>query len=727
MKKIVLLTISVIFTVIPAFAKISFGTPSINQNDEVLFTINQDTAGVNPYKTLFYVKLQDGQPVKAPLPLTVYPEQMELLDNNTILQIRNRYGVARYSSITEKLTWIESAKELPVNALPACPYSVSPDGKYIAKVEKNGLCSGSLVIQSVIYNNSTVVCDVPLNSYEEVAVKWAPDSSILLYENNGTVCFCNPDAVLRGVEIDEKYRKIGRGTINSVCWTTSKYLSYIDDCILYKINSKELYTLGLYSGIIGQGTAMGRLPFAFDPETDKYVCNNDVNAIVVMQNNKLFTYLRAQANPLDYLDVIYSRPYTDSKASLVDSYVFWTSYDTPVLWHEKLPYDGSCEKAAVYKLDVKTTRVLEIQESGKPRLSPDGTKVAFYSGSSTYVYDINTWQKVAQLDGDNVVSCVWANRNVLYVGGARTIRKWSLISNSTETITLSSAEKGFWDENNNVVSQVNEDTFNKYNEDKGTWKVQTTTPLSSGTTQNGRYRVFTGTTANELFENALYVRILNKKAVTKAVFPQSIAKNQIVKKAALVFDAYDNTDGLPKIISALKKYNVPATFFLNGEFIRRFPEETKQIVSNGYSCGSMFFSSADLTDDSFIIDEDFVRRGLARNEDEFYETTKNELSLYWHAPYYSVIPQIVDYGKNAGYVYVNSLHNVNDGAKNSKVSPGVLIQDYCNTISKTGKGIVPVVVGHAVGYTSKPLYNNLDLLICALLDSGFEFVTVDQL
>ena len=34
----------------------------------------------------------------------------------------------------------------------------------------------------------------------------------------------------------------------------------------------------------------------------------------------------------------------------------------------------------------------------------------------------------------------------------------------------------------------------------------------------------------------------------------------------------------------------------------------------------MFFSLTDLTQNDFIIDEDFIRRGLARNEDEFYQT-----------------------------------------------------------------------------------------------------------
>ena len=728
MRKILLSLILFFASIIPLSAKISFGNPSINKNDEVLFTINQQMPGVYPYNTLFYVKLKDGSAEKNPAPLTVFPEQMELLDNGTVLQIRNRYGIARYSSITEKLEWVNFSEKLPVNALPTSPYSASPDGKYICKIEKNGICSGSLVIQNIYSNKSVIVCDSVLNSYEDVPVKWSADSSVLLYENNGVVYFCNPEAVLRGVEVDEKYRKIGRGTINSVCWTSSKYLAYVDDCILYKINSKELYTLGLYSGIIGQGTAMGRLPFRFNSQTDRFYTNDAVNAIVVVQNDKIFSYLKSQSTTLDYLDVIYSRPYTDSQASLVDTYVFWNNAGQPVLWQRKLPYNGANEQGAVYRFDVKATRVLDIQEAGKPYLSPDGSKVAFFANKSCLVYDINSWQKIAELNGEKVSSLCWINRNALYVGGENTIKKWSLLTNTYEIVTLSSALKGCWDDDEKeIVAQVSDNLFYKYNVDKATWKTQSAQPLSKGITQNGRYRVFTASTSNNSFENALYVRMLNKKAVTKALFAQSVAKSTNTKKAALVFDAYDNTDGLAHIISSLKEYNVPATFFINGEFIRRFPQETRQIVLNGYNCGSMFFSAANLMDDSFVIDEDFIRRGLARNEDEFYVTTNNELCLYWHAPYYSVSSQLIDYASKAGYSYVNSFHSINDGDLNKDLNADQLIQEYCNTLKKTGSGIVPVSLGSSLVKNARPLYDYLDLLICALLDNGFELVKVEDL
>lgn len=725
MKKIFLFFFTVLISN-SIFAKITFGTPSINKNDEVLFTIKQDFSGTNPYETLFYVKLKDGTPEKSPLPITIYPEQMELLENGTILQIRNRYGIAQYSSLTEKLKWISTEDGLSVMALKTVPYSVSPNGKYIIKIEKTNLCEGNLVLQNVNTKKSVVICNSVVNSYNEVPVKWAPDSSIVLYENQGFVQFCNPEAILRGVEVDEKYRKIGRGTINSVCWTSSKYLSYIDDCILYKINSKELYTLGLYSGIIGQGIAVGRLPFQFNPYSDRFSSNDDVNAIVVIQNEKLFTYLKAGTETLSYMDVEFSRPYTDSNASLSDSYVFWTSNGNPVLWQEKLPYNGSKNKADVYQLG-QNANAIEILSVGKPVLSPDKTKIAIFNETSISIYDINSLQKISQLEGESVVSAVWATNNMLYVGGEKTIKKWRLSSNATEIITLSSANFAFWEnDDSTIVAKVSDGIFNKYNFENGTWKSQSAEPISTPVTQNNRYRIFTGTTQNKNFENALYVRMLSKKAITKPIFPQSVEKNNSSKKVALVFDAYDNTDGLPKILSTLKKYNLPATFCINGEFIRRFPSEVKQIVNNGYNCASMFFTTTNLTDENFIIDEDFIRRGLARNEDEFYATTNKELMLYWHTPYYKSNLQIQEYGKKAGYTYIQSYHKKNDDEKNTE-NPKKIIQDYYDDLVNSNGGIIPISTGFSYSNKNEPLYNYLDLLICALLDNGFEFFSLEEL
>ena len=110
---------------LPAFAGISFGSPDLNGSDEVLFSVRQTLPGTVSYRSLFYVSLRDGQPASEPQVLTCYPEQMELLCGGSILQIRNRYGRARYSLDTEQLEWAERTSGMPLNSMRLSPRSVS--------------------------------------------------------------------------------------------------------------------------------------------------------------------------------------------------------------------------------------------------------------------------------------------------------------------------------------------------------------------------------------------------------------------------------------------------------------------------------------------------------------------------------------------------------------------------------------------------------------------------
>ncbi len=727
MKKTGILCLVVSLFSFSLFAGTSFGNPDLNLNDEILFTVRHNMVGTSPYKSLFHAALKDGKPESAPEVITCYPEQMELLSGGDILQIRNRYGIARYSSKSGELKWIEKTAEMPENIVPVVPYAVSPNGKYFCRIERTSVFSGNLMLVSTQTGKSSVLCEGVLNSYEDLPVKWAPDSSVLVYEKSNSVYFCNPDAVLRGVEIDERYRKIGRGSINSVYWASPKYLAYIDDYLLYKINTKELYTLGLYSGIIGQGKPMGRLPFQFNPLTDKFSCNSEVTSAVVTQNGRLFTYLIVRSASCDYMDVVYSRPYTESKASLVASYVFWDDNGKPVLWQEKLPYDGIKETGSVYKLDAQAQQVLQIEDSGKPFVSPNDSKVMFFAGSTVYVYDMNTWKRLAVLTGEKVVSAIWTDDSTLIVGGEKSVRKWNIFANKFETITLSSVAAGYWDTSDySIVADTGDSNFYRYDSKKKTWSKTDYTAKLDPVKQNGRYRVFIGTTPNKNYDNAIYVRSLSKRAVTIPVYRESAKKAPEKKKVALAIELYDNADGLPVILSELKKFNAKGSFFVNGEFIRRYPAETRQIVTNGHLCASMFFTTANLTENSFVINEDFVRRGLARNEDEFYDCTKNELTLFWHAPYYSTTPDIIKAGENAGYTYVLPCSDFSE-FNNPDMDPEKLIKKYIAALEKTNSGVVSVVGGFSQSNHSRPLYKYMALLISALLDSGYELVDLNSL
>lgn len=713
----------------PLFAAISFDNIDINESDEVLYTINQTLHKGKTYGTLAYSKLQNGQKQPSHEFLTCFPEQIELLNNKKTLQIRNKYGTAHYDVINHKFEWKSYSKTIPETNLPLTPYSVSNDGKWMCYLQPTGDVKASLILKNVKTGKIKELCSNVLMDYQKIPVKWSLDSLILFYENENNVYFCNPEAYFSDIEVDEKNRKIGRGKINSIEVISEKHLAYVDDYLLYKINLKELYTLGLYSGVIGQGKIVGRLPFQFNPQTDYFSVNKKFTGIFVVQNNRMFSYLTAKKESCEYMDVVYSKPYTDSKATLKDYSVFWDRKDAPILWLEKLPYDSVNERGSVYKISAVSLQVLEIEDSGKPYLSPDGTKVAFFAGDAIYVYDVTTWKRVGQMFGQSVASVLWLDSTNLIVGGTKSVKKWNTFTNDEVVIAMSSCKAGYWNAvKGTIVCDNNSGDDYEYNKDSKTWSKIGLTTKRIPVTQNGRFRVFIGNATNVNFDNSIYVRTLTNKPTTKVLYSQTRKKIADKKKIALVFDAYDNSDGLSKVITTLNKYNINSTFFINGEFIRRYPSETKQISIYNFDCASMFFSAIDLTDNEFIIDEDFVRRGLARNEDEFYQITKKELSLYWHAPFYFENPQVLSAGEKTGYSYIsisNELRELQESHKSLNIEE--ILTKYIKAIESGEALVIPIPIGYSTAEVVAPLYNNLELLICTLIKKGYEFETINKM
>src|SRR5690606_8641822 len=124
------------------------------------------------------------------------------------------------------------------------------------------------------------------------------------------------------------------------------------------------------------------------------------------------------------------------------------------------------------------------------------------------------------------------------------------------------------------------------------------------------------------------------------------------REVSLVFNAINSVEGLTTILNTLQEYEVRATFFLNGDFIRRHPGAVQEIADSGHEVGSLFTVYFDMADSRYQITSQFIRQGLARNEDEYYEATGRELSLLWHAPYYFTNPTILEAGKATNYTYV---------------------------------------------------------------------------
>lgn len=719
------------------YAGISFENPSLNSHSKVLFSVKHEISGTPSYSTAL---MGDAASLSTARILTCYPEKMELLSRDSVLQVRNRWGTARWNIADRTLSWVTRTDSVPSLADCQLPQSTSPDGRWICYVRKTGICSGELVLKNASTLQEVVLDKNSSLSYSKVPVAWSQNSSCVLYEKDGAVFFCEPKAAFQKIQLEENYRKIGEGTISSVCWANSKTIFYINRDLLYKINANELYTRGLYSEMVGAGVVSGRLPSVFNPLHDSFSVNTKADSLVLVQSGKIVSLFMIGDIGFEYLEGVFSRPVTDRTGAVIDVKTIWSPLSKCILWIDTLGFEDGVKKSAVYRLGTDMVLLALMTDAGDPAVSADGRRLCYSQGKTLFAYDIDTWTPIGKLEGERLCSYLWSGNSVVFAGGESTVRQWNLgkdgDSGSSQVLFLSSASNVFWNSDVAVCAEdsVNKGVFYDYDISSGKWSRRQVAPQTVvKSVQNGRYRVFAGETANQKYQNTLYVRTLSGKAVTRPYYPETAVKSEPPRKVSLAIDALDDASGLSTILYTLKKYNVPAVFFINGEFIRRYPKETRQIAKSGFDCGAMFFTNADLTSNSFVIDEDFIRRGLGRNEDEFFQTAGSELSLVWHAPMYKSSQAIKDAGKNCGYRYVEagrfSLDTITleDAAsgKPGYLSASELVKFYVQNV--TEGSVIPVSTGVSSGTRSDYLYEKLDLLIISLLNEGFEIASLKNL
>ena len=721
----------------PVLANVSFESLDLNGEDQLLFTAKHEIPGTPVYQSLFMTRLGKNKTEDSPKIMTCFPEQMELLNGGKTLQLRNRYGTAWYDTNSRSLSWITSANRIPVEYTHTGVVSESPDGKWICFVRQTKNALGQLVLQNVLTQEQQVIVESTAFSYEKVPVKWAKDSACFLYEKNTSVYFLTPDAAFKNVQLPEEYRKIGKGTISCVEWTDRNELLYIDSDIIYRIRENELYTRGLYAALVGSGTIVGRLPAKFSPLRDRFWVSPDGQNLVLVTGDNLVSFYSIVTTGYDFVKINSIFPLNTIKGSPLDFDVYWTSEKKPVMWIALLNYSSGRKSSSVYRIGSSMELLLDVMSSAKPQLSPDKKQVAFTGGNSIYVYDVDSWKQVNRLSGESVISFVWASPSLLYVGGSKSVRLWNTdpLSASESVLFLTSVDEAYWSGGRVVARYGSENNYYAYEPLKNVWNKMSSQPEAEllHSEKNGRFRVFTGSAQNKRYRNAIYVRSLSRNVITYPVFPETDLVTPAPKKVAFAFDAMDNAEGLARVLYVIDEFDVPATFFLNGEFIRRYPTETNQIVSSGAECASSFYSTADLTEKHFVIDENFIKRGLARNEDEFFAATKHELSLLWHAPWYKDTPLMKRSGSDAGYRYVSAFTKYSDtssfegSARNVKTpyyDAGQIIDLLVGSL--TDGMVIPVNVGKGYGTRQDYLFEKLDLLVSAILDSGYEIVSLRE-
>ncbi|HZK19720.1 MAG TPA: polysaccharide deacetylase family protein [Treponemataceae bacterium] len=730
---------------------LEFSGLDLNAENGLLFTA-KIASGTNTWHNLYKTTLSDiaeAASIGEPKLLTYFPEKLDVFQDGKFLQIRNTDGVFLYSSSKNTVSKISTSPSLfpsPQNSAKIrdnlSNISVSPNGKWVCYFDKTSYSRGNLVLKNTETGKKQELANDTEFCFEKIPVRWCPDSSMVIYEKKSHLYFISPKDVLTNTLLDEQYRSIGPGVIGNVCWASEKKLVYICHDLVFSILTHEMYTRALYSELVGVGDICGRLSTAFNGERDTFWIDESCKNLILVDNNRTLWYIELDGTENNYVTTLFSYPFVNVPGTAIDFKVFWTPLSAgaqiPIVWLEM--FRNGKKESHAYRLvrpkegDHAWFENVPLPASvHSPKLSPDRKKLSFASNDFVLMYDLVKWEEEYRISGEKIISYVWVDSSSMYVGGQKTIRYWKPSENILTTLLISSAEKYAWDGmSGHVVANAGGENY-FYNDDTKVWD-KTETPLSRQTlSRNTFWRVFIDKSRNENYKNAIYVRSLAGTNTTKPLLQTFYQPNPHTKKIALVFDALDNSDGMATILSVLNKYGIEATFFLNGEFIRRFPFVVKEISDSGHECASMFYTVANLASNAFIPDESFIMRGLARNEDEFFELTGNELILAWHTPSYVNTPLIQNAGTSAGYTYVDRSFFVGDTNTIEKaaktgipyVTSGVIVENIAEKIYD--KQIIPISCGLSLGTRPDYLYDKLDVLVSAILGQGYAIVPVSNI
>ena len=97
----------------------------------------------------------------------------------------------------------------------------------------------------------------------------------------------------------------------------------------------------------------------------------------------------------------------------------------------------------------------------------------------------------------------------------------------------------------------------------------------------------------------------------------------------LTFDAGFENGNTAAILDALKQHNVPATFFLVGNYLETQPELVCRMVEEGHTVGNHTYSHPDM---SAIADAESFRQELEKNEALYREVTGQEMPKLYRPP-----------------------------------------------------------------------------------------------
>lgn len=184
-------------------------------------------------------------------------------------------------------------------------------------------------------------------------------------------------------------------------------------------------------------------------------------------------------------------------------------------------------------------------------------------------------------------------------------------------------------------------------------------------------------------------------------------------RVALTFDDGPYPGRTDGILSTLRAYNVPATFFVLGERVKMFPKTLQAVVADGHEIGVHTYSHQDLFKLSPEQRNQQIRKGWQAIRDASPQTP----ILYWRAPYGNVPKAPIEEVQRLGLKHVGWSIDTLDWTKENAEMWRTRVNNGLNNHAKQ----VILMHDHAVVSADQ-----LENLIVSLRDHGYQLVSISM-
>ncbi|MBP5705775.1 MAG: polysaccharide deacetylase family protein, partial [Spirochaetales bacterium] len=376
-----------------------------------------------------------------------------------------------------------------------------------------------------------------------------------------------------------------------------------------------------------------------------------------------------------------------------------------------------------------------------------GSEILVCSDKGAFCYDYNSEDLLWAIKNEPVVSAVSLAPSRWIVGGHNLIYNVDYTKNIIEPIIAASIDEAGY-VNNAVGIVCHNDMYFIDPETKTLHPLFIKRHELNKTTGNGAYRLLTRDIHQGFYRQCLAVKqlssgrefdILGMPTLRYKLYQPELESPGIhidnpagsKYEVALVFDCIKTGEGMFPILSTLADYRIDASFFVNGMFIDINKKMTKELSRFPVEIGNMFQFYINLTTADFLIDQNFIRQGLSTNEEKYFNVTGKNFVSYWHAPFYAVNQEMIQYGRECGYTYVSYNLDSYDGldkrdsdSQNLRTNSELTLRLLENL--KPGQ-IIIMSAGKNYNTRDEWLYDDLDLVICELLRSGYTLTTVSDI